>query len=236
MSILKEEDKIKAVLIVDVETTGLDRATNDVIEVAAVRYSLLNYAVIDAFSSVLYTKHPNGAEPINHIPQGLLSQPTMAATVAWDIVSDMAHASGAILAHNADFDRQWIPEGRTTILDKPWIDTCNAVSWPKESKTGSSLINLALDHGLGVVDPHRALQDCLLLARLMTRCHEMGHDVRAILAKGLRPQVLVEAVVSYADRDKARDFGFRWDQQTRRWLRKLAAEDCKDLPFPVKSA
>lgn len=221
------------VSILDVETTGLDPKTDVVIEVAIVRYSLLNCAVIDSFASVLKTDHPNGAESVNHIPSGLLWQSTMEADETWTMINRMAGVSGAVLAHNADFDRQWIPKSCSTTLERPWIDTCNGVKWPHESKPGASLISLALDHGLAVVDPHRALSDCLLLARLLTRVAEQ-HNIVELLARGLRPQATFQALVSYDDKDKAKEAGFHWDAPTKRWLRRMALEDAAQLSFKTR--
>jgi len=123
-------------------------------------------------------------------------------------------------------------------LSIPWIDTCGAVDWPMQSKPNTNLISLALDHGLGVVDPHRALSDCMLIARLITRCndlrHQTGHDVQAILARGLRPRATYEALVPFERKDEAYDAGFHWDRVKRQWLRKMAREDTPLLPFRVR--
>ena len=223
------------VCIFDSETTSMDPTTGVAIEVAAVSYSVKHHAVVEAFSRVMETADTNPLEHINHIPSGILRLGYGKPMDAWTCIQNVAAGCEAILAHNSDFDRQWVPKLSVNFLATPWIDTL-AIDWPKQSRPGSSLINLALDHGLGVVDPHRALQDCLLLARLLTRVAELGHDVETILAKGLRPRGTVEAIVSYEDRDKAKEHGFHWDQKTKKWTRSMFFADCAALPFPVKTA
>jgi DNA polymerase-3 subunit epsilon len=217
--------------ILDTETTGLSPADGVCLEVAVVRYSLRCRAVLDAQSWILHGPEVNPAESINHIPAALMGYGTAPADV-WDDVDFMLMGCDAALAHNADFDRQWIPEG--TGADVPWIDTCHGVDWPRQSKPGSSLISLALEHGLGVIDPHRALSDCLLLARLLTRCAELGADVEALLARGLRPVAVFQALVSYDDREAAKAAGFHWEAGEKRWLRKMAIEDAAALPFRTR--
>jgi len=217
--------------ILDTETTGLTPADGVCLEVAVVRYSLRCRSVLDAQSWIILGPSENPAEPINHIPASLLKYGTPKGEV-WDGVDLLLMGCDAALAHNADFDRQWIPEGTVTGL--PWIDTCHGCDWPKQSKPGSSLISLALEHGLGVIDPHRALSDCLLLARLLTRCAELGHDVEAILARGLRPVAVFQALVSYEEREAAKAAGFHWEAGEKRWLRKMAIEDAVALPFRTR--
>jgi DNA polymerase-3 subunit epsilon len=223
------------ILILDTETAGLEPEKDRCIEVAVVTYSIAHRAVVDAHSWLLQADS-NAAEPINHIPAGLLD-PMHAydPMYVWSQVEERADEAEAILAHNADFDRHWAPEFKHTISHEPipWIDTCGAVDWPKQSKPGASLINLALEHGLAVVDPHRALSDCLLLARLLTRCAELGHDVSTILERGLRPTATFQALVTYDQRQAAKDAGFHWEAPRKQWLRKMAIEDAAKLPFRV---
>lgn len=227
-----EVDPMDLVGIVDTETTGLDPAEHKCIEVAVVRYSLKHAAMVDAHTWLIEASG-NPAEPVNHIPTPVLHDHGYAAVCAWEGVHELLTDSCAILAHHADFDRQWFPDDMPAVK-APWIDTCNGIAWPKQSKPGSSLINLALDHGLGVVDPHRALNDCLLIARLLTRCHELGHDLHELLAPGLRPSAVFQAIVSYADRDKAKQAGFHREADKRVWTRRMAIEDADKLPFEVR--
>lgn len=220
---------MKTVLILDTETTGLAPESDRVIEVAAVRYSLAHRCVLESYASLI-RGDGNAAENVNHIPAAALAGGE-APHIAWQTVECMGARSDAVLAHNADFDRSFTP--REVLANIPWIDTCGAVDWPRQSKPGASLISLCLDHGLGVVDPHRALSDCLMLARLLARVAET-HDVNAILARGLRPRAMFQALVSYDDRALASDAGFRWKPETKQWLRRMAVEDAAQLGFRTK--
>lgn len=231
------------VTIIDTETTGIDHANDTCIEVAAVEYSIKEKSVLTCFSSVITTDASNEeAGKVNHIPQAILQENyARSAESVWRITNSVARRSSAILAHNSDFDLGWVPEG-DPLRKLPWIDTCWMVTWPQQSRQGGRLIDLALEHGLGVVDPHRALSDCLLLARLMCRCSEMGHDVEALLARGLRPTAWVEALVSYDDRDLAKERGFKYlpilgrekDRKPKGWVKKMAIDDIETLPFSAK--
>lgn len=223
------------ILILDTETTGTDPEKDRCIEVAAVTYSIAHRAIADAHSWLLQADG-NAAESINRIPPGLLV-PIYAYVpeYVWSQVGERADEAEAIVAHNADFDRQWTPQFNRAIGQEPipWIDTLYAVDWPLQTRPGTNLTHLALEHGLAVVDPHRALSDCLLLARLLTRCAELGHDVSKILERGLRPTATFQALVSYDQRQAAKDAGFHWEAPKKQWLRKMAIDDAAKLPFRV---
>jgi DNA polymerase-3 subunit epsilon len=224
------------VLILDTETTGLSPETDRCIEVGAVRYSLTHHCVIESMSRLI-SAEGNAAERINHIPAAALKNVGIRTDATWEQVDRMAWHCDAILAHRAEFDQQWIPEAETGTPNlhlKPWICTKFGVRWPLQAEEGQSLIYLALEHGVAVADPHRALADCMLLARLLYRCHELGHDVQAMLARGLRPMATFQALVSFDDKDKAKDAGFRWDAAKRQWLRKMAIADAAELPFKTR--
>jgi len=237
---------LNMVLVLDTETTGFDPEENDCIEVAGVMYSVEHACVIESYASLIAVDGPNDAEPVNHISEPSYKQWGATPEGVWERVALMAEECDAILAHNADFDRQWVPgHGKGAehlgpimpLHTLPWIDTCNGVRWPKQSRDAGSLINLAFEHGLGIVDPHRALSDCLLIGRLLQRCAELGHDVRSLLRRGLRPMATFEARLPYDRRQEAKDAGFKWKEIEGRsknsWVRKLAVEDATELGFEV---
>ena len=225
---------LDSLLIVDTETTGLDPEKHACIEVAAVMFSMDDACVIECFSTLVETNAPNEVEAINHIPQRTYQQWGMPAEVLWLRLAGMWNNCDAIVAHNSDFDQQWFPSD-LGIHKLPWIDTCNGVNWPRQSREASNLISLAFEHGLGVVDPHRALSDCLLIARLLSRCAELGYDIRAILRRGLRPMGTFEALVSFEDKALAQEKGFKWKgKEAGGWQRKMATEDLEQLGFSVR--
>ena len=120
----------------------------------------------------------------------------------------------------------------TDSEDKPlqWLCTMD-MTWPKQSKPGESLVNLALNHGIGVSSAHRALTDCQLLAELFTRLS--AEQLSQQLTEALKPRAYFQAKVSYDERQLAKDAGFRWNGKSKAWTRKMPIEDTKELPFSV---
>jgi DNA polymerase III subunit epsilon len=228
--------QLETILLLDTETTGLDPAKDAAIEVAAAVYHLPSASVLESYASLipLPVGMVNEAEAINRIPNAALaaySFPGAKADLAWNRVAELATMSGAFVAHNAAFDRGFVPPFGVNI---PWICTKNDLVWPMQTAPGMSLVNLALAHGLGVATAHRAATDVDLLARLLTRCAELGHDLQAMLARGLRPKAHFVSLAPFDRKDEVKAAGFQWNGATKEWSRTMAIEDAKALPFAVR--
>ena len=222
---------MKNCLIIDTETQGLDPLTHQAIEVAAILYSVEHGVVLRSVSNLIRSQGGNAAECINRIPAAVVAEATDADT-AWEPVFSLAEKAGVICAHNAEFDRGFVPIALRDCL--PWVCTKEDIVWPKQTKPGMSLVALALAHDLGVAYAHRAMADCDLIARLLTRSKELGADLQALIAHGMRPKATFAALVSYNDRAEASGAGFHWECAVKRWERTMAIEDAAALPFSTR--
>jgi DNA polymerase III subunit epsilon len=221
---------MKSILILDVETTGVLPPPKDrVVEIGVVLWSVEHRTTVAQYSS-LVEGPANPAHHANHIPESSLSEGAPEASV-WERLSPWLARADALVAHQCEFDRRYTPPGWDQ--GKPWICSMNDIEWPQHSGS-KALVAILLQHGLGVTHAHRALTDCQHIARLFERCHEMGFDVRDLLVQGARPKGKFVAKVSYYDRDKAKLSGFRWNGDTKQWIRSMAIEDAGALPFPVE--
>lgn len=230
----------KYVLIVDVETTGLETQNSQVIEVAAILYSVKDKSIVQQFSTVLPAQ-ANDAERINRIKASLLQEiKEDSITIAVWVLQEMAKKAQAIVAHNAEFDKQWFGHLDDTknalpillnLSDEPlpWLCTCNDFNWPNQTHPGQSLINLAVAHDVGVARVHRAMADCELIAALFDRME----NLEAMFEEALRPKALFKANVTYEERELAKKAGFKWIPKLKSWTRKMSTDDIKMLPFSV---
>jgi len=221
--------KVNRVLILDTETDGVDPKINKCIEVACCLYDIKNLAPIESFASLIKGEG-NDAEKINGISPKILSLCSDANDV-WHHVKKLALATDSYLAHNAQFDEGFTPESIRTI--NPWVCSMSDFEYPCFSNS-KSLVAIALAHGVGVVHAHRAMSDVDTLSRLLTRLGEMGCNLEEMFQRGMRPKSLYEALVSFHQKDKAKNAGFGWDADNKRWTRKMADEDVSKLDFKVK--
>ncbi len=221
---------MKRILILDCETTGLDPTKDHVIEVACILYDVEHATAIESFASLI--EHDgNPCENINRIPPAALAEAPPEAIV-WARVGALVEQADAVVAHNAGFDQSFTPAPLPTL--RPWVCSKDDLRWPKQTRESPSLVALALEHDLGVATAHRAMADCELLARLLTRAHELGVDLDAMLARGLRPKAEFVALVPFERKDEAKAAGFQWDGARREWRRTMAIEDAAALPFKVR--
>ena len=222
---------LQNILILDTETTGLSPADSVCIEVGAILFNVPQKAVVTQLSFVLPCLL-NSAEHINHIPASVTTLgPGPEAGLS--LFMQLVDASDAIIAHNKDFDQQWFGQGNLPAIDKPWICTMSDVSWPKHLniKSRPSVIGLALAHGVPVWAAHRALTDCIYLAQVFERCD----DLQGLLQNAQQPRFLYQALVSYDDRQLAKDAGFSWNNDgSKTWTRKLTEAEAGELPFATR--
>jgi DNA polymerase III subunit epsilon len=217
-------------LIVDTETTGLNKQLHSVIEVAAIVYSVEHKTILQQISTLLPVKY-NEQEHVNKI--SVASSNSVYLSIV-NTIFDMANYVEYIVAHNAEFDKQWFDDEHLPLLnnfngDIPWICTCHEFEFPNQTRQGQSLVELALLHDVPVVSAHRALTDCQLIASIFDKIDDLEDRIEL----AAEPRFDCVAHVSYNDRQLAKDNGFRWDGESKTWNRKLSERQIKELPFSV---
>ena len=220
-------------LILDTETTGLQSERDHCIEIGAVLFHVAERAVLEQVSFLLPCQ-ANPAEPINGISAAVsrTPQPWQAGLHFFEAMLD---AADLVVAHNVKFDRAWFGREPLPAISKPWLCTMEDIRWPASLrlKPTPSVRDLALAHAVPVWAAHRALTDCIYLAQVFERCA----DLDALLLEGLEPRQLYRACLSYAERHRAREAGFRWNEPLRgAWSRRLSQRDVTMLSFPVELA
>ena len=218
-------------LILDTETTGLEPVSAQCIEVGAVLFHVPTRSVLSQVSFLL----PAAANPAQHV-NGIaaevtrLSQPWQAGLQHF--LALLAGAD-AVLAHNAAFDAKWFGLGPLPPIDKSWICSMDDIEWPPERhlRPAPSVRDLALAYGVPVWAAHRALTDCTYLVQVLERCA----DLEDLLAAAMEPKLLYRANLPYAERHKAKQAGFRWNEPVRgAWSRRLSERQAQALAFEVQ--
>ncbi len=218
-------------LILDTETTGLEPVSAQCIEVGAVLFHVPSRSVLSQVSFLLPAP-ANPAEHVNGIAAEVtrLSQPWQAGLQHF--LALLAGAD-AVLAHNAAFDAKWFGLGPLPAIDKPWICSMDDIEWPPERhlRTSPSVRDLALAYGVPVWAAHRALTDCTYLVQVLERCANLEDLINA----AMEPKLLYRANLPYAERHKAKQAGFRWNEPVRgAWSRRLSERQALALAFEVQ--
>lgn len=214
-------------LITDTETTGLKAEDCQVIELAWILYHVESATELASASALIHA--PNN--PVFHVNG--ISQESLDAVpriMSDFIINAFSLAEGEadfIMAHNAPFDKGFI-ERHIAKTKKPWVDSKVDVKWPKQG-TGQRLGYLAADHGIPVIDAHRALNDCRILVKLCQVCPDLKQQIEATIGAKT-----YKAVVSFDQKDLARNAGFSWDAYGKLWKRKLTPAQAAALPFATE--
>jgi DNA polymerase-3 subunit epsilon len=222
--------KIRTVVIVDTETSGLSPATDHVIELGYVLWSVEHRCMLEVFSGLLPCA-TNAAEAVNGIPQAALPSEGEEWQDTWDLLDGAICRADAVCAHQADFDRAFCE--RHVKTDKPWICTREDVRFPRAG-TGTSLIATALAHGVAVVAAHRAINDCLTLVRLFEAVPDIAERLEAGLAHAMLPKVRLMSLAPYEERETVKAHGFKWLPELKIWVRTMAVQDAAALPFRTR--
>ena len=219
-------------LLLDVETTGLDPGTDEIIELAMVPffYSVDGeiVGIGDAFSSL--------RQPTLSIPAEVTKitgiDDAMVEGKSIDPV-DVAAFAGAnlVIAHNAPFDRRYLERFCPALAQNPWACSMSEVPWAAEGFESSKLAFLALSSGF-YYDRHRAVNDCHAAIELLSRKLPItgGRAFTALLASARRTTLRCWAENSpFESKDVLKQRGYRWNGddngQPRAWWIDLGEAD-----------
>jgi len=233
------------VLILDTETTGLREDPNaTTIEIAYALFDTTLMQVVNVLSYVM-VHDENPKEHVNGISPQLLLAESGAVTPKTGFRTLRKNIDrwgvGAILAHNVAFDKFFIEKGFDQYelgpLDVTWVCTVRDIVYPSQTSS-RKLSHLMVDHGLPVLGYHRAVSDVLMLCHLLQKVDNLSDQIR----DAMQPLWTVEAIVGFDNKDLAKEAGFMWHPDTKRWLKSVRAESAQaatdrakgEAIFPVK--
>ena len=216
---------LQRVAILDTETTGLQVASDRVIELAVV--------VVDVD---LASGQPVGMVQVFdgfEDPGRTLSPEIVALTgITDEMVRGQSLDEGAlaqvmqgvtwVVAHNAAFDRPFVEARLPQFAQLPWACSFADLDWKAEGRISAKLEALAADAGL-FYDAHRADADCHALLSVLTQPLSNGRS--GLLQLWQRSQSLqyrLSAVgAPFESKDLLKARGYRWDAQARVWSVRL---------------
>lgn len=227
---------VKTGILLDVETTGLDTARHEVIELGMVKFAYLSdgtiTGIVDVFSAL--------NQPSTPIPPDISELTGITdATVAGhridpDAVAAFAADSVIVVAHNAHFDRKFAERYWPVFQHKAWGCSATEVEWRKHGFDGSRLGYLLAGVGL-FHQAHRAVDDChALLEVLASELPGAGRSALAVLLERARRKTSrIWAEQSPFDlKDELKKRGYRWsdgaDGRPKSWYTDVDEQEAAD--------
>jgi DNA polymerase-3 subunit epsilon len=205
----------RTAIVLDVETTGLDTSSDEVIELGMVKFTYLPSGeivrIVDTFSSL--------NEPTKQIPpeatklHGITDAMVAGHKIDDNAVESFASDAVIVIAHNAGFDRRFAERYWPVFVGKAWACSVNNVDWREHGFEGSRLGYLLA--GVGMFhQAHRAVDDCRALIEVLAFCLPAveGTALSLLLEDARKRTVRIWAEYSPFDlKDELKKRGYRWN-------------------------
>ncbi len=201
-------------LLVDVETTGLDTASDVIIELGCIlfEYGLDGtvYRIIEEYNGLEDPHQPLDPEIIKLT--GITDEEVRNQSLDDVEVIRLIDAADFVIAHNAAFDRRMLERRFVQFTDKPWGCSVHSVNWQEEG-IGSAKLDYILFKLGKFHEGHRAVEDCH--ATLFILSAELPESKTTALAQILQqarePDRRVFAYnASYEIKDVLKSRGYKW--------------------------
>lgn len=221
-------------VLLDVEATGLDTATAEIIELGMVKFEFCPasgriYRILGTFDAFQQPSVPIPAE-ITELT-GITDE--MVAGQAIDPLAVAAFVDPAVIviAHNASYDRKMVERVWSCFTTKAWGCSRADVDWKTEGVDGAKLGYLLSHAGL-FHDGHRAFEDCLALVEVLALPLPKSGEtaLKRLLDTARKATIRIWAENSPFDsKDTLKARGYRWsdgsDGGIKAWWRDVPEDD-----------
>ncbi len=206
---------LRRAIFLDVETTGLDSARHEIIELAMAPFTYAQdgriFDVGEPFQALREPSHPIPPEvtAITGIDDSMVA----GRSIDPADVARFVEGADLVIAHNAAFDRRFMEMFCESFAHLPWACSMSQVEWQAEGHEGVKLAWLAAGAGF-FYDKHRAVNDCHagieLLARALPRSGKRA--MAQLLERARTPSWRIWASgAPYDLKDNLKARGYRWN-------------------------
>jgi DNA polymerase-3 subunit epsilon len=204
-------------IIVDFETTGLDPAKDEIIEVAMVKF---HYSDADEIIGVTgdFQSYNEPSVPIPAVVTdltGITNEMVAGHQINTAELEAFVTEANIVIAHNAGFDRKFAERLSPIFEHKHWACTQIEIDWRKHGFGGAKLGYLLADMGY-FHTAHRAIDDCHALVEILAHPPSAAPSVFAeLINRARRTTVRIWAQGSpFELKDALKARGYRWNDGT----------------------
>lgn len=226
---LGDRAQIKIALFVDVETTGLDKFVDEIVEFAAVPFTYdavsgTVYEVLPGYAGFEEPKAPmqSAAQAVHGITVEMLKGQSLDSSA----ITRLLNSASLIIAHNAGFDRPIVERRFPEFARAPWACSYADVEWEAFGAVGKKLEHVLLYTCQTFYDAHRAEDDCRAGIHALATASLGGRPAMHYLLDAARtPTTRVWASGAPFDlKDTLKVRGYRWSAESRTWFRDVRGD------------
>jgi DNA polymerase-3 subunit epsilon len=209
--------------IVDCETTGLDPEKDKAIEfaVGTLTIDIDHGDVVEVTPPKSWLEDP--AEDLSIEIERLTNITSDMLIGKWfpdDAIMKAMSGIGAIVAHNAKFDRAFVTKRFQALAELPWCCSMSEIDWPALGWSGGRGISALLTNaGFFLPDAHRAAADVWATTCLLASAAPDGRAVAAhLIETARRPSERLYATrAPFECKNVLKAAGYRWSPERRAW-------------------
>ncbi|WP_176592546.1 3'-5' exonuclease [Sphingobium sp. EM0848] len=213
---------------IDVETTGLDREADRIIELAVQRFRFDDRGrIIQVGMPRVWREDPGiPIDPKITKLTGLAAEDVAGQAIDEAMAVDILSSAEIIVAHNAAFDRPFVDRRLPATAGKPWACSMAELDWLELGFEGRALAHLVSQCGW-FYEGHRAENDILALLYLLSHGLPDGETILTkLIACSERPTYRVNAIDAPFDaKDRLKSRGYRWDAVLRFWWKSIGEQE-----------
>ena len=222
--------KLLKAAILDTETTGINPATDKIIELGIVIVEYCPetgqvYRVLETYDEFEDPGIPIPSESIKI--HGITDDMVHGKKISDAVVESLMADVSLVIAHNAAFDRKVIESRLPIFQNKAWGCSFAQMPWKSEGFGSAALEFIAYKYGFHF-SGHRASMDChALLEILQSEMLVSGVKIlKILLDKTCELDLKLWALnTPFETKDKLRERGYRWNNERRIWYRTVSNED-----------
>lgn len=220
-------------LYVDTETTGVDVAKDDILELALLPFTFTRDGIFQVLPGLNYLNDPGRPldDKIRSIT-GITNEELKGQSINVDEVDTLVKTVDIVVAHNAGFDRKVVERWMPVFATKPWACSQQDVPWRTEFDAVTERLEALAMMLCGVFyDAHRALADCQIGVHVLATAQDQeGRSAWSRLYENaFKESLRIWAVGSpFSTKDKLSGRGYRWnggqDGRPKAWHKQISPE------------
>ncbi|USD59034.1 hypothetical protein J4N45_10880 [Vibrio sp. SCSIO 43140] len=218
--------------IIDLETTGFDASSEEIIEIgitiASYSPSLKQLvAIVDNYQCFEEPSKPIPADAVkvNGITDGMVQ----GHHIDDQRVKRMLQACDFVLAHNAKFDRRFFDKRFPDMTNLGWCCSIADIDWYDKGYSSRSLEYLCMKSGF-TYEAHRACSDTVATTVLLAT--DPSYFAALITASLMEWQLIIANNSPYAVKDQLSKADYDWETDERVWYKLVTkSERNQELEF-----